>query len=124
MGDQLNLGDEQVKSGVEEIKSGNNQTNTGHEDKSVPAQREGKQILEEPLQPKKSKRQTREDQACMAETARIKAQEEADAARLAEIQSNDAEIAKKMQEELEPSEAKKKRMAEVQKAAMFYTEDD
>ena len=124
LGDQLNSGDEQVKYGAEEIKSGNNQINTGHEDKSIPAQREGKQILEEPLQPKKSKRQIREDQANMSEIARIKAQEEAEAARLAEIEANDAEIARKMQEELEPFEAKKKRMAEVQKAAMFYTEDD
>ena len=70
--EELNSGDEQVKSGAEEIKSGNNQINADHEDKSIPAQREGKQILEEPLQPKKSKRQIREDQACMAETARIK----------------------------------------------------
>lgn len=50
----------------------------------------------------------------MAEIARIKAQEEAEEARLAALQAKDAEIARRMVEGLEqPSEAHKKRMEEV-----------
>lgn len=57
----------------------------------------------------------------MAEIARIKSQEEAEAARLADIEAKDAEIARQMQEGFEPSEAQKKRISEVQQAAKFYT---
>ena len=81
-------------------------------------------MLTESSQPKKSKRQLREEQASMDEIARIKAQEEVEAARVAEIEAKDAEIARKMQEGLEPSEGQKKRMSRVQQAAKFYTKDE
>ncbi|GJV16467.1 hypothetical protein Tco_1361790 [Tanacetum coccineum] len=56
--------------------------------------------------------------------ARIQAEEEAENARREELKRQDELAAKRLQEELELSEAQKKRMAQVQEAAQFYTEED
>ncbi|GJU19385.1 hypothetical protein Tco_1152727 [Tanacetum coccineum] len=50
--------------------------------------------------------------------------DEAENARREELKRQDELAAKRLQEELELSEAQKKRMAQVQEAAQFYTEED
>ncbi|GKD52496.1 hypothetical protein Tco_1281472, partial [Tanacetum coccineum] len=67
---------------------------------------------------------TLEEQASLAEIARIQAEDEAKNARREELKRQDELTAKRLQEELEWSEAQKKRMAQVQEAARFYTEED
>ncbi|GJZ14277.1 hypothetical protein Tco_0549507 [Tanacetum coccineum] len=88
------------------------------------SQREGKALLEETPQTKRTKKQIREEQASLAEIARIQAEEEAENARREELKRQDELAAKILQDESELSEAQKKRMAQVQEAAQFYTEED
>ncbi|GJR40104.1 hypothetical protein Tco_1215788 [Tanacetum coccineum] len=82
------------------------------------------QYLKRFLKYKRTKKQIREEQASLAEIARIQAEEEAKNARREELKRQDELAAKRLQEELELSEAQKKRMAQVQEAAQFYTEED
>ncbi|GJZ69547.1 hypothetical protein Tco_0633097 [Tanacetum coccineum] len=66
-------------------------------------------VLEETPQTKRTKKQIREEQASLAEIARIQAEEEAENARREELKRQDELAAKRLQEELELSEAQKKR---------------
>ncbi|GJR07112.1 hypothetical protein Tco_0530096, partial [Tanacetum coccineum] len=81
-------------------------------------------VLEEKSQSKRTKKQIREEQASLAEIIRLQAQEEAENARKAELQRQDALIAKRVQDELELPETQKNRMTQVQEAAKYYTEED
>ncbi|GKB93175.1 hypothetical protein Tco_0979312 [Tanacetum coccineum] len=63
---------EEIKSASEEIKSGFINISSGEVRIS---QRKGKEVLEEQPQPKRSKRHIREEEASLAEIARIQAQE-------------------------------------------------
>ncbi|GJY74706.1 hypothetical protein Tco_0479137 [Tanacetum coccineum] len=109
-----------VKTGVrrrldaEDVSTGFQDVSTGFEEA----------VLEETPQTKRTKKQIREEQASLAEIARIQAEEEAENARREELKRQDELAAKRLQEELELSEAQKKRMAQVQEAAQFYTEED
>ncbi|GKC77666.1 hypothetical protein Tco_1128440, partial [Tanacetum coccineum] len=60
----------------------------------------------------------------MEEITRIQAEEEAENARREGLKRQDEMAAKRLQEELELSEAQKKRMAQVQDTAQLYTEED
>ncbi|GKF91787.1 hypothetical protein Tco_0275488 [Tanacetum coccineum] len=62
-------------------------------------QRERKAVLEEKSQFKKTKKQIREEQASLAEIVRMQAQEEAENARKAELERQDALIAKRVKDE-------------------------
>ncbi|GJS94556.1 hypothetical protein Tco_0801524 [Tanacetum coccineum] len=119
-GEGINIGFTDVNTAFEEINSGN--------ESIIPSlkkgQREGKAVLEEKSQSKKTKKQIREEQASLAEIVRLQAQEEAKKARKAKLERQDALIAKRVQDELELSETKKNRMAQVQEAAKYYTEED
>ncbi|GKE84846.1 hypothetical protein Tco_1558588, partial [Tanacetum coccineum] len=64
------------------------------------------------------------EQASLAEIVRLQAQEEAKNARKAKLERHDALIAKRVQDELELSKTQKNRMAQVQEAAKYYTEED
>ncbi|GKB01482.1 hypothetical protein Tco_0829526 [Tanacetum coccineum] len=119
-GEGINTGFTDVNTAFEEINSGN--------ESIIPSpkkgQREGKAVLEEKSQSKKTKKQIREEQASLAEIVRLQAQEEAENARKSELERQDALIAKRVQDELELSETQKNRMAQVQEAAKYYTEED
>ncbi|GJV09602.1 hypothetical protein Tco_1351143, partial [Tanacetum coccineum] len=116
-------GFEEVSTGFTDIKSASEKVSSGGEHVSA-SQREGKAILEETPQTKRTKKQIREEQASLAEIARIQAEEEAENARREGLKRQDELVAKRLQEELELSEAQKKIMAQVQEAAQFYTEED
>ncbi|GJX45211.1 retrovirus-related pol polyprotein from transposon TNT 1-94 [Tanacetum coccineum] len=109
-GEGINTGFIDVNTAFEEINAGN--------ESIIPSpkkgQREGKAVLEEKSQSKKTKKQIREEQASLAEIVRLQAQEEAENARKAELERQDALIAKKVQDELELSKTQKNRRAQEQ----------
>ncbi|GJV38585.1 hypothetical protein Tco_1411062 [Tanacetum coccineum] len=119
-GEGINTGFTDVNTAFKEINSG--------DESIIPSpkkgQKEGKAVLEEKSQSKRTKKQTREEQASLAEIVRLQAQEEAEYTRKSELERQDALIAKRVQDELELSETQKKRMAQVQEAAKYYTEED
>ncbi|GJW14808.1 hypothetical protein Tco_0018941 [Tanacetum coccineum] len=117
----VSSGDRKLKSASEEIKSGFTNISSGEVRVS---QRKGKEVLEEQPQPKRSKKQIREEEASLAEIARIQAQEAAEIERKAELQRLDALAAKRLNDEFEMSEQQRKRAAEVQQQAQYYTEED
>ncbi|GJS85514.1 reverse transcriptase domain-containing protein [Tanacetum coccineum] len=121
--EDVSTGFEDVSTSFTDIKSASEKVSSGGEHVSA-SQREGKAVLEETPQTKRTKKQIREEQASLAEIARIQAEEEAENARREELKRQDELAAKRLQEELELSEAQKKRMAQVQEAAQFYTEED
>ncbi|GJW84347.1 hypothetical protein Tco_0157492 [Tanacetum coccineum] len=112
-----------VSTGFTDIKSASEKVSSGGEHVSA-SQREDKAVLEETHQTKRTKIQIREEQASLAEIARIQAEEEAKNARREELKRQDELAAKRLQEKLKLFEAQKKRMAQVQEAAQFYTEED
>ncbi|GJW22506.1 hypothetical protein Tco_0033128 [Tanacetum coccineum] len=71
----VSSGDRKFKSASEEIKYGFTNISSGEVRVS---QRKGKEVLEEQPQPKRSKKQIREEEASLAEIARIQAQEAAE----------------------------------------------
>ncbi|GJT26715.1 hypothetical protein Tco_0906990 [Tanacetum coccineum] len=87
-----------VNTTFEEIKSGDDEVNSGNES-IIPSpkkgQREGKAVFEEKSQSKRTKKQIKEEQASLAEIVRLQAQEETENARKAELQRQDALIAKR-----------------------------
>ncbi|GJT32075.1 putative ribonuclease H-like domain-containing protein [Tanacetum coccineum] len=105
-GEGINTGFTDVNTAFEEIKSGDDEVNSGDES-IIPSpkkgQREGKAVLEEKSQSKRTKKQIREEQASLVEIVRLQAQEEAKNARKVELQRQDALIAKRVQDELELS---------------------
>ncbi|GJX27727.1 ribonuclease H-like domain-containing protein [Tanacetum coccineum] len=117
----VSSGDRKFKSASEEIKSGFTNISSG---KDKVSQRKGKEVLEEQPQPKRSKKQIREEEASLAEIARIQAQEAAEIERKAELERLDALAAKRLNDEFEMSEQQRKRAAEVQQQAQYYTEED
>ncbi|GJR96906.1 ribonuclease H-like domain-containing protein [Tanacetum coccineum] len=94
----VSSGDRKFKSASEEIKSGF--TNISSSEVKV-SQRKGKEVLKERLQPKRSKKQIREEESSLAEIARIQAQEIAKIERKAELQRLDALAAKRLNDEFE-----------------------
>ncbi|GJV07455.1 zinc knuckle CX2CX4HX4C containing protein [Tanacetum coccineum] len=91
----INTGFTYVNTAFEEINSG--------DESIIPSpkkgQREGKAVLEEKSQSKRTKKQIREEQASLAEIVRLQAQEEAENARKAKQQRQDALIEKRVQDE-------------------------
>ncbi|GKB92485.1 hypothetical protein Tco_0964757 [Tanacetum coccineum] len=120
-------GFEDVSTGFTDIKSASEKVSSGGEYVSVLVKRRKGQfvrVLVRDSSTKRTKKQIREEQASLAEIARIQAEDEAKNARREELKRQDELAAKRLQEELELSEAQKKRMAQVQEAAQFYTEED
>ncbi|GKB63715.1 hypothetical protein Tco_0919901, partial [Tanacetum coccineum] len=112
---------EKFKSASEEIESGFTNISSGEVRVS---QRKGKEVLEEQPQPKRSKKQIREEEANLAEIARIQAQEAAEIERKAKLQRLDELADKRLNDELEMTEQQRKRATEVQQQAQYYTEED
>ncbi|GKB15601.1 hypothetical protein Tco_0849524 [Tanacetum coccineum] len=98
-----NMEEKDVNTAFEEIKSGDDEVNSGDES-IIPSPKKGQ----------------REGKAMLEEKSQLQAQEEAENARKAELQRQDALIAKRVQDELELSETQKNRMAQVQEAANDY----
>ncbi|GJZ22634.1 hypothetical protein Tco_0559673 [Tanacetum coccineum] len=114
---------EDISTGFKEVNTGMLGVSSG-DTKFKVSQRKGKEVLEEQPQPKRSKKQIREEEASLAEIARIQAQEAAKIERKAKLQRLDALAAKRLNDEFEMSEQQRKRAAEVQQQAQYYTKED
>ncbi|GJR02757.1 hypothetical protein Tco_0525741 [Tanacetum coccineum] len=118
---------EDVSTGFEDVSTGFEDVSTGFEDVSTSFEDVSTGFIDiksASEKTRRTKKQIREEQASLAEIARIQAEEEAKNARREELKRQDELAAKRLQEELELSEAQKKRMAQVQEAAQFYTKED
>ncbi|GKF95288.1 hypothetical protein Tco_0288023 [Tanacetum coccineum] len=90
--DEVSTGEE-INTGFTYVNTAFEETNSSDES-IIPSpkkgQREGKAVLEEKSQSKRTKKQIREEQASLAEIVRLQAQEEAENARKAKQQRQDA----------------------------------
>ncbi|GJV82713.1 putative ribonuclease H-like domain-containing protein, partial [Tanacetum coccineum] len=82
--EDVSTGFEDVSTGFTDIKSASEKVSFGGEHVSA-SQRKGKAVLEETPQTKRTKKQIREEQASLAEIARIQVEEEAENARREEL---------------------------------------
>ncbi|GJW42488.1 hypothetical protein Tco_0071287 [Tanacetum coccineum] len=127
-----------IDSGFEDISTGFEEVNTGFETvntsglgvstgsgpvTSARGQREGKalMIIEETRAPKRTKEQIQQEEASLTEAIRLQTLEEEETAKQVHL---DALLAKRLAEEEELTEQQKKRKAQVQFEAQFYTEED
>ncbi|GJZ09398.1 hypothetical protein Tco_0543681, partial [Tanacetum coccineum] len=90
---------------------------------SAKGQREGKtpMIVEETQAPKRTKEQIQQEGASLTEAIRLQTLGEEETAKQVHL---DALLAKRLAEEEELTEQQKKRKAQVQFEAQFYTEED
>ncbi|GKB35359.1 hypothetical protein Tco_0880301 [Tanacetum coccineum] len=111
--EEINTGREEINTGIEEVSTGG--TKRG--------QREGKALMiEEDIQAThKTKEQMRQEEAGLEEAIKLQAQLDEEVAKQIHL---DKMIAKRMAEEEALTEQQKKRKAQVQFEAQFYTEED
>ncbi|GJW76016.1 hypothetical protein Tco_0137698, partial [Tanacetum coccineum] len=119
--------EEVINTGKEEINTGREEINTGIEEVSTDGtkrgQKEGKApMIEEDIQAThKTKEQMRQEEAGLEEAIKLQAQLDEEVAKQIHL---DKMIAKRMAEEEALTEQQKKRKAQVQFEAQFYTEED
>ncbi|GJW94312.1 hypothetical protein Tco_0173984 [Tanacetum coccineum] len=111
--EEINTGREEINTGIEEVSTGG--TKRG--------QREGKALMiEEDIQAThKTKEQMRQEEAGLEEAIKLQAQLDEEVVKQIHL---DKMIAKRMAEEEALTEQQKKRKAQVQFEALFYTEED
>ncbi|GJT00208.1 hypothetical protein Tco_0821377 [Tanacetum coccineum] len=119
--EEINTGREEINTGIEEVSTGSAKVDSGTVGKR--GQREGKALMvEEDIQAThKTKEQTRQGEAGLEEAIQLQAQLDEEVAMQIHL---DKIIAKRMVEEEELSEQQKKRKAQIQFEAQFYTEED
>ncbi|GJS23274.1 ribonuclease H-like domain-containing protein [Tanacetum coccineum] len=108
--------EEEINTGIEEVSTGSTKVDSG-------GQREGKApMVEEDIQAThKTKEQIRQEEAGLEEAIKLQAQLDEEVAKQIHL---DKMVAKRMAEEEALSEQQKKRKAQVQFEAQFYTEED
>ncbi|GJY98528.1 hypothetical protein Tco_0515438 [Tanacetum coccineum] len=122
--EDISTGFEDISTGFEEVNTSGLGVSTGSGPvSSARGQREGKapMILEETQAPKRTKEQIQQEEASLAEAIRLQTLEEKENAKQVHL---DALLAKRLAEEEELTEQQKKRKAQVQFEAQFYTEED
>ncbi|GJV22851.1 putative reverse transcriptase domain-containing protein [Tanacetum coccineum] len=119
--EEINTGREEINTGIEEVSTGSTKVDSGTASKR--GQREGKApIVEEDIQAThKTKEQMRQEEAGLEEAIKLQAQLDEEVAKQIHL---DKMVAKRMAEEEALSEQQKKRKAQVQFEAQFYTEED
>ncbi|GJY32433.1 hypothetical protein Tco_0416902 [Tanacetum coccineum] len=119
--EEINTGREEINTGIEEVSTGSTKVNSGTA--SERGQREGKApMIEEDIQAThKTKEQMRQEEAGLEEAIKLQAQLDEEVAKQIHL---DKMIAKRMAEEEALTEQQKKRKAQVQFEAQFYTEED
>ncbi|GJU09849.1 hypothetical protein Tco_1132245 [Tanacetum coccineum] len=120
----INIGldaEEEINTGIEEVNTGSTKVDSGTASKR--GQREGKApMVEEDIQAThKTKEQMRQEEAGLEEAIKLQAQLDEEVAKQIHL---DKMVAKRMAEEEALSEQQKKRKAQVQFEAQFYTEED
>ncbi|GKB47434.1 hypothetical protein Tco_0898187 [Tanacetum coccineum] len=122
--EDLSTGFENISTGFEKVNTGGLGVSTGSGPvSSARGQREGKapMIFEETQAPKRTKEQIQQEEASLAEALRLQTIEDEETAKQVHL---DALLAKRLAEEEALSEQQKKRKAQVQFEAQFYTEED
>ncbi|GKB75330.1 hypothetical protein Tco_0942225 [Tanacetum coccineum] len=119
--EEINNGREEINTGIEEVSTGITKVDSGTSSKR--GQREGKALMiEEDIQAThKTKEQMRQEEAGLEEAIKLQAQLDEEVAKQIHL---DKMVAKRMAEEEALSEQQKKRKAQVQFEAQFYTEED
>ncbi|GJW72594.1 hypothetical protein Tco_0129511 [Tanacetum coccineum] len=119
--EEINTGKEEINTGIEDVNTGSAKVDSGTASKR--GQREGKApMVEEDIQAThKTKEQMRQEEAGLEEAIKLQAQLDEEVAKQIHL---DKMIAKRMAEEEALSEQQKKRKAQVQFEAQFYTEED
>ncbi|GJZ14427.1 putative ribonuclease H-like domain-containing protein [Tanacetum coccineum] len=120
-----------INTGIEDVNTGSTKVDTGRTPVSTSSiisspkkgQREGKaQMVEEDIQATHmTKEQIKQEEAGLKEAIRLQAQMDEEVAKQIHL---DAMVAKRMAEEEALSEQQKKRKAQVQFEAQYYTEED
>ncbi|GKC27415.1 reverse transcriptase [Tanacetum coccineum] len=118
---EINTGREEINTGIEEVSTGSTKVDSGTTSKR--GQREGKApMIKEDIQAThKTKEQMRQEEAGLEEAIKLQAQLDEEVAKQIYL---DKMIAKRMAEEEALTEQQKKRKAQVQFEAQFYTEED
>ncbi|GKA14609.1 hypothetical protein Tco_0694255 [Tanacetum coccineum] len=118
---KINTGRVEINTGIEEVSTGSAKVDSGTASKR--GQREGKApMVEEDIQAThKTKEQIRQEEAGLEEAIKLQAQMDEEVAKQIHL---DEMIAKRMAEEEALSEQQKKRKAQVQFEAQYYTEED
>ncbi|GJZ20420.1 hypothetical protein Tco_0557010 [Tanacetum coccineum] len=113
--------EEEINTGIKDVNTGSTKVDSGTASKR--GQREGKApMVEEDIQAThKTKEQMRQEEAGLEEAIKLQAQLDEEVAKQIHL---DKMIAKRMAEEEELSEQQKKRKAQIQFEAQFYTEED
>ncbi|GJW07573.1 hypothetical protein Tco_1569996 [Tanacetum coccineum] len=119
--DEINTGRVEINTGIEDVNTGSAKVDSGTASKR--GQREGKApMVEEDIQAThKTKEQIRQEEAGLEEAIKLQAQMDEEVAKQIHL---DELIAKRMAEEEALSEQQKKRKAQVQFEAQYYTEED
>ncbi|GJS88919.1 hypothetical protein Tco_0771555, partial [Tanacetum coccineum] len=127
----ISTGLENISTGLKDISTGFEEVNTGGLGVSTGSgpvssdrgQKEGKapMIVEETQAPKRTKEQIQQEEASLVEAIRLQTLEEEETAKQVHL---DALLAKRLAEEEALSEQQKKRKAQVQFEAQFYTEEE
>ncbi|GJT36103.1 putative reverse transcriptase domain-containing protein [Tanacetum coccineum] len=119
--EEINTGREEINTGIEEVSTGSTKVDSGTASKR--GQREGKApMVEEDIQAThKTKEQMRQEEAGLEEAIKLQAQLDEEVAKQIHL---DKMIAKRMAEEEALTEQQKKRKAQVQFEAQFYTKED
>ncbi|GJU11173.1 hypothetical protein Tco_1133569 [Tanacetum coccineum] len=119
--EEINTGREEINTGIEEVSTGSTKVDSGTASKR--GQREGKDLMvEEDIQAThKTKEQMRQEEAGLEEAIKLQAQLDEEVAKQIHF---DKMVAQRMAEEEALSEQQKKRKAQVQFEAQFYTEED
>ncbi|GJW11653.1 hypothetical protein Tco_1577480 [Tanacetum coccineum] len=120
----INIGldaEEEINTGIKDVNTGSTKVDSGTASKR--GQREGKaSMVEEDIQAtQKTKEQMREKEAGLEEAIKLQAQLDEEVAKQIHL---DKMIAKRMAEEEELLKQQKKRKAQVQFEAQFYTEEE
>ncbi|GJX74741.1 hypothetical protein Tco_0313336 [Tanacetum coccineum] len=120
----INIGldaEEEINTGIEEVNTGSTKVDSGTASKR--GQREGKALMiEEDIQAThKTKEQMRQEEAGLEEAIKLQAQLDEEVAKQIYL---DKMVAKRMAEEEALSEQQKKRKAQIQFEAQFYTKED
>ncbi|GJZ45949.1 retrovirus-related pol polyprotein from transposon TNT 1-94 [Tanacetum coccineum] len=118
---EINTGREEINTGIEELSTGSTKVDSGTASKR--GQREGKApMVEKDIQTThKTKEQIRQEEARLEEAIKLQAQLDKEVAKQIHL---DKMIAKRMAEKETLTEQQKKRKAQVQFEAQFYTKED
>ncbi|GJU00089.1 hypothetical protein Tco_1110427 [Tanacetum coccineum] len=119
--EEINTGREEINTGIEEVSTGSTKVDSGTASKR--GQREGKApMVEEDIQAThKTKEQLRQEEAGLEEAIKLQAQLDEEVKKQIHF---DKMVAQRMAEEEALTEQQKKRKAQVQFEAQFYTKED